>query len=575
MMIKGVKQSTFACVLIVALLSATLSIQTIPPTQMASGIPYNERQAAVRIGTGLCKQELYYLNQRLPGVKAAIEAIVGSELKDNEVPRIAFCSSGGGLRAAISTLGLLQGAELQVKRQPARSLLDFMGIKQFIAYITLYFAQWFGWNQPATITPNNDILEPHPLNLLDACTYTASLSGSSWALAGLNQSRMSPTNYLEHLSNQINKSLITDVDVQEIVFEIIEKCSYGQPVSLIDIYGGLLAHKFLKNLGNSDESAIDLTSYASLTTSAQIPLPIHTAIMGEKAGQYIWVEFTPYEIGSVDLRSFIPTWAFGRKFNNGTSTDFAPPQAMGYGMGIWGSAISMSAKEFFNLVIEPELGTIGASYLESQFGHIAASGAPALAQIYLELTKHKERCAQDLTRSLLDTRISPAQVFNWAYGMATALNNEADTITLVDAGIDFSIALPPLLRSERAVDIIILCDYSGGTIEDDLREADAYAQRNGLRFPTIDYSKVNQVCSVHRDASNPTAPIIIYMPLIKNDSYSNGWDPKTADFTATLNLEYTKDQTALLSGLSKQNMIDSQRMIIDTIKQWIEDKRKE
>jgi len=128
----------------------------------------------------------------------------------------------------------------------------------------------------------------------------------------------------------------------------------------------------------------------------------------------------------------------------------------------------------------------------------------------------------------------------------------------------------PLINRDRAIDIIIILDATTEeTIGTQLRKAEKKAFADKLPFPSIDYRKVPQTCSVHRDDNNPSAPIVIYMPLIKNNNYSNGWDPRTADFTSTLNFVYTKEQIALLSGLAQKNMQDSMPIIIDTLYQWI------
>jgi len=39
---------------------------------------------------------------------------------------------------------------------------------------------------------------------------------------------------------------------------------------------------------------------------------------------------------------FVKTWAFGRKFENGISTDFAPEQPLEFYLGIFSSAMNSS-----------------------------------------------------------------------------------------------------------------------------------------------------------------------------------------------------------------------------------------
>jgi hypothetical protein len=37
--------------------------------------------------------------------------------------------------------------------------------------------------------------------------------------------------------------------------------------------------------------------------------------------------------------------------------------------------------------------------------------------------------------------------------------------------------------------------------------------------------------------------------MVANQTYHNGWDPQTANFTSTYNLQYTPDQVDMMSGL--------------------------
>jgi phospholipase A2 len=51
------------------------------------------------------------------------------------------------------------------------------------------------------------------------------------------------------------------------------------------------------------------------------------------------MEFTPYECGiAQDVNLYVPTFAFGRKFNQGLSTDFAVEPSLALLQATWGSA---------------------------------------------------------------------------------------------------------------------------------------------------------------------------------------------------------------------------------------------
>lgn len=518
------------------------------------------RIATVRTGNALGDQEQAYLKKRLPKVKDALEKITGLQLTDAQVPRIAICTSGGGCRAALATLGWMQGMEVQPqKRGTLSTIITALHATPILSYLLKVIASWLGVQQP-TQTPNNNIVEASPLSLVDATTYFSTLSGSAWAISGLQHSRMTPSHYLAHVSAQLTQPFLANIDVEEIAYEILEKYAYGQPISLIDIYGGILAHKFLHQLGTADESSITMDSYTSLADTAQSPLPIHAATIDDQ-GTLKWAEFTPYEVGSSDLNAFIPTWAFGRKFSEGISVDLAPAQSLGYAMGIWGSALSASAKEFFNLIVEPQLDSVTTNYLESAFGSIVAQAHEHFTSIHNALNKNSSLP--------LDCRLSPARVFNWTKGMPHAPMNEADTLTLIDAGMSINISVPPVLRPERAVDIIIIIDATRGMMKEEIVMLEDYAKAHALHMPTLDLDKVGQVCSVHKNPSDPLAPIVIYVPFIKNSGFNNDFDPQTTDFASTYKFNYTQEQIDTITGLAKYSMQQSQGIIIDVIKQWI------
>ena len=130
-----------------------------------------------------------------------------------------------------------------------------------------------------------------------------------------------------------------------------------------------------------------------------------------------------------------------------------------------------------------------------------------------------------------------------------------------------------MLRPERSVDIIIIFDASSDLNGTELRKAEKLAQKYGYPFPTIDYARVNDVYSVYKHPTDTHAPIIIYMPLVKNPGYMNGWDPHASDFTSTFNFSYTTEQVQQLSGLSGYSFLTSKKMILETIRDWVKKKR--
>ncbi len=456
--------------------------------------PYVTKDAQVRQGNSLSPQELQYVQQRAAITEKALNTLVETPIKTSDLPRIAICCSGGGYRAMITTAGFINGAD--------------------------------------------------KIGLLNALTYQAGLSGSTWAMSGWLQSGKSIDSFLHDLYGKLSVDIKSDVDVLQISNALLNNLSFNIPISPIDIWGSLIAQKVL--LPNSGKFTIaDLTEKMSPSRN---PFPIFTAVITSPSMQDAkpWVEFTPYEVGSTYLNASIPVWAFGRKFEKGASSKqsysiYPPAQPLSFCMGIWGSAIAVNVEEFIN----------------DKFGKVAP----------------KEVLSALKGSAITGKRIAAPDIFNWTFGINGAPLSDLPKFELIDAGLDFNLPLPPLLRPERAVDIIIVLDASASNIVNpaaQLKLAEKYAQKNNLKFPTIDYNATKNNCSVHYGDPKTGTPTIIYVPVIANPGYQNGWylDPKDSkNYTSTNNFKYTDDQVMQLSGLTEYTVIASKEIIKEAIKQ--------
>src|SRR5579885_42001 len=352
---------------------------------------YLQQQAIVRIGNSICDNEVTYIAKRKSKVKDSLEQLLQMNISDNEIPTIAFCGSGGGYRAMVSMLGTLNGVDLShAQKKHTLNIIDSIINAALTFYEQLY---------PTTITIEPDTYPT--LGLLDICTYAAGVSGSAWGLAALLQSHKTINVYLTQLAESLHeKHLLDDVNLDEVIASLLKKYSHHQPLSLIDLYGAILAQKILKNAGNTNPNAIDLAAQQLDLVDGSSPFPIYTAITGNTPF-YSWIEFNPYEIGGADLNAYIPSWAFGRQFNNGVSVDCNPPQTLGYGLGIWGSGITADIKEFFEIYVKPVTGEI----IDNYFGEPERTEVVRSAQV----------------DAIWDYRLlSPAKVYNWSYKLSAA-----------------------------------------------------------------------------------------------------------------------------------------------------------
>ena len=467
-------------------------------SKISTGAHYKD-VAKVRIGSDLCIGEKDYLKKRKPIVKRAIEKFIGDSFEDYQTPNIAFCCSGGGYRAMISSLGSFAGAE--------------------------------------------------KIGFLDCVSCAAGLSGSTWFISPWTYFGTSVEKYKKKLSSKVAKDLKkTFIDPRIIAKQIGKKIIFRQPVTLVDIYGSLLANKFFGDLRKSDRLNVHLSDLTGNIKDGKRIFPISTAV--QPGPPFSWFEFTPYESGFSFSNSFIPTWSFDRKFFNGKSKDFAQEQSLGYFMGIWGSAFTLS----FSQVI-----------YESQ------EKMPKKIKNYIK--KYIE------VRGREETRVSPAKLNNCFYGMNVEFG-KIKTLTLIDAGLDFNLPFPPLLRPERKVDIIIVCDASASAHKGApaVRKAEKWARDKGLKFPKIDYDIIGKnIISVFKDETDKDVPTIIYMSIVKNRKFNAEFDPVKEiqnGFCNTFNFKYTPEQFELLSGLMEHNIIESQEIIKREIRNKIESKKR-
>ena len=274
---------------------------------------YNGVQAALREGYDICDQEKAYVAQRAVGMQQAMQTLLGQPIDGTaQLPRIAFCCSGGGYRAMLATLGAMKGAQ--------------------------------------------------KIGLYDAALYGAGVSGGAWGLANMSHCGSSAAHCLEAVTSTIDESLLEEFNYEQVEQALLKQIAFTKRCSMIDFYGALLAQKLLQQQNGSNASDISLDQQAATLVPAQQLFPIYSGVFDAGDNHYEWVEFNPYEVSSVVLGSAIPAWAFGRTFNAGVSTDTNPAQSLGYCMGIWGSSFTANIKDIADSYL-PEISSRLVAYL--------------------------------------------------------------------------------------------------------------------------------------------------------------------------------------------------------------------
>lgn len=425
--------------------------------------PEIEYSASVRVSTELCDEEKEFLEKRKKVTTTALARYLGipvEEVNPEDVPTIAVVGSGGGLRALVAGTGSL-------------------------------------------LATGED-------GLFDCVTYTAGVSGSCWlqalyhsSLGGRRLDKM-----VDHLKARIGVHIayppvalaaMNQAPTNKFLLSgFVEKLK-GDPGSdfgLVDVYGLLLAARLLVPKGEVgvDDRDLKISNQREYIKNGEHPLPIYTAVRHEipivedsseiekvtdhpseetkakakREAYFQWMEITPYEFFCEEFSAGIPTWALGRKFENGKDVAIdgfhVPELRLPLLLGVFGSAFCATLSHYYREIRPLVRGLTG-------FGSID------------EMIEGRD---DDLSKV---HPIVPASVPNFAYGMKGLLPDTTPEsiydnthLQLMDAGMSNNLPIYPLLRPGRDVDVLIAFDASADIkTENWLSVADGYARQRGIK----------------------------------------------------------------------------------------------
>lgn len=542
---------------------------------------YSPLVARVENSKTISDQEKQLIERRKIGVQQALQAFVGDALKitEQDIISMGACFSGGGVRAALETLGWLRGAEK----------IGFLALVQ----------------------------------------YAAGLSGSTWALNPWIASGLTLDQYIAQHTPRLTRPLtdyvksMTRQELEEIFIVLGRRIYNRQSVGPVDLFGILLTKLFLQGLVDNPYSCT-LSSLASSLGDGRYPFIISTAALQDTQGKSV-CEFTPCAIESNSTR--IPTWAFGRVFKDGESQIVQPRNLfegekvlanalidlagaysdsikqnkgslksgiselaqseggmyhgrelpLGYFMGMWGSAFAVDMR---SVLQEFQRRLTGDDLSDESLDE----SVDAMHSTVIRLVT--ERCARflgaapemlnNLEDSLKNEHFGAATIANFASHVSA---DAKETLSFIDGGfymIDnnrLNIAIMPLLH--RRLNLITICD-SSWELEGapSLRAAEALARQLNLPFPKINYEGVDKrIATMFVDEDNLDTPVIVYMPGIANSGYHPTFDPTTAPFTGTTNFTYTQEQSEQLMGLLDYNVLESREVLRKAVIKAIERKR--
>ena len=425
--------------------------------------PVDEPLEPVQVATGidLCTQEKAFLRARY----AKTDKVLRDEFDIQEPLSIAFCFGAGGVRAAGGALGILTAA--------ARA------------------------------------------KILQASHYMAAASGSTWLVTAWASA------YLKGLlGKDVEKSLIAlrknwqkVLDNQDMVDtpvgfipatlndeaattfanQMAVRIGYGESVSLVDLYGAMVANTMLDVLDEDPETEserlkLTWSSLAPLAQQGNIPLPLCASIFEvdqpkKSSSVYEWFETSPFQAGSTQL-GYIPIQYLGSDFKRG-KLDYSTNPAEDVSAD-FAEALKNAAREASDTKLRPEYPI---SFFQGVYGSIFGANITDVVNTLLPDPKFSIAGTQvtvpvsEWMKDLMETEIKAstakkrvaalqAEFMNFSLDVATsALNNKA-TFALMDPSLAFSFPLPLLLdrqnnkgEAARPVDIIIMYGSAPGDMK--------------------------------------------------------------------------------------------------------------
>jgi phospholipase A2 len=473
-------------------------------------------------------QEQEAIANRLAAAKAAMNKTLGIIVPVNQVPKIAVLLSGGGYRAMFAALGFMIGLE--------------------------------------------------KIGLLDCVSYVSSLSGGAWFLGSYMDAKIKQPNLsVEQFKNDfllrvtgkglIDKPLSPAV-LRNIANALAVELSFNRDVSLVDVYGCLLANRLL---AGDDKQMRYTSTQASIVKTGAVPIPMYATVSGETGlkSSLQWYTLTPFDFGSSQL-GWIPTFAVGRLFKNGVSIDEGVERSLGLSLGDTGSAFAINYQDFAEELVKMKIST-----------GVSAVDAFIQEQVVPHLV------SPQMVNGAGGERFTVGKIFNYTVGMPHSRVQQA-RLGRVDGGLAFNLPYPSVSgeRPEHKADILIILDASA-TLPGApaLKACQDYAAAHGLSFPAIDYNAIEtRSISIFQSLG---APMVIYMPRINDSSLTYLLDQPTyaayapyvkgfnierctkEGFCNKTNFEYTEAQAKSVLLLTEFNVVANQAPLVSAIQAFV------
>ena len=498
---------------------------------------YEKVDLATEVGSGMHA----FHTHRTHHVKSALHQHFGIKAHDSSVPKIACAISGGGMRACLSTAGFLAGAE--------------------------------------------------QTGLLDCVMYNASISGGSWAVGSASylfansHPRVTFTDYKNNLVQHLDKGVLIEGEIDYsppyieypasngISRNFFRRVAWDQPITSMELWGALIANMTLQGVDGWDQSKdgqrfdVKFSDVAVALQQGILPLPILATAVPidpeDNPNEFAWMAFTPLRAGTRSVGGYLPMWGMGRSYIEGqndlTYKGFAGEYSLSYLLGVSEVSHKVNLRYFSKM---------GRPVFEVQGVKI-----PMLFDL------------ADIT----DLREYPYKIQNFTADLKDAPLANKEFMDMVDGALCLDIPLPLVTKPEdTAAQIIIIVDSDLDVVNatetsETLEKINRYYQGKKSRLmpvldPQIGIKMYNdgKVLHIFNDPRNenydPTLPVVVYFPLIRNKNYSQTFDP--AGFTpmrhsdvvsvygghnylSTFNFKYTQAQAQELANLMEYNVKQS------------------
>ncbi|OBS75750.1 hypothetical protein A6R68_17797, partial [Neotoma lepida] len=304
-------------------------------------------------------------------------------------PVIAVLGSGGGLRAHIACLGVLSGMK--------------------------------------------------ELGLLDAVTYLAGVSGSTWALSSFYTNDGNMEGMEEELKHRYKQNQWHFGESLKKAMQAARKENY----SMTDFWAYFVVSRQTRELQDSN-----LSSIKKQVEEGLLPYPIFAAIDGDlqpdwrkRKTQESWFEFTPHHAGYPALGAFVPITQFGSRFENGKLVRSEPERDLTYLRGQYWDQMEFRG------------GVKRSTYMESPDMQVE--------EVLLDLMMAYVKDQND--PSIKDKLRALQQVLSSERGNITdEAMQSREFLHLVDAGLAINTPYPLVLPPAREAHLILSFDFSAG-----------------------------------------------------------------------------------------------------------------